>query len=108
MHEIHSDAYLTFLVCYVRVPAGFWAKRVDSLIKSKGYSQKNWQKLKFPGADHYENARRKRLDIPIAYLPGKSPARPGESVRSISVFIPAFHFQILGGHFAETVYKGTG
>jgi enterochelin esterase-like enzyme len=43
-------------------------QRVDRLMMSKGYVSTNWQTRKFTGADHSEEAWRKRLHIPITFL----------------------------------------
>lgn len=42
--------------------------QVDSLMKAKGYSAKNWKTLKFEGADHSENSWKERLRIPLQFL----------------------------------------
>ncbi len=44
--------------------------QADEILKSKGYSEKNWMTRKFQGADHSENAWRSRLEIPIMFLLG--------------------------------------
>jgi enterochelin esterase-like enzyme len=44
--------------------------RVDEIMKEKGYPEKNWETLKFPGEEHSEKAWRKRLEIPIKFLLG--------------------------------------
>ena len=43
-------------------------KQVDIIMKSKGYSPKNWITKEFVGEDHSEKAWRKRLYIPITFL----------------------------------------
>jgi len=43
-------------------------KRADEVIKSKGYTTKNWMTKFFPGENHSENAWSKRLDIPLLFL----------------------------------------
>jgi len=49
-----------------------YQKQMDEVMKSKGYIQgKNWETLKFEGAEHSEISWRKRLDIPILFLLGK-------------------------------------
>ena len=44
--------------------------RVNDLMKEKGYSESNWQTLKFEGADHSENAWKERLHLPLQFLLG--------------------------------------
>lgn len=41
---------------------------VDSVMKLRGYTEKNWVTRFFPGENHSENAWRKRLDIPLLFL----------------------------------------
>lgn len=41
---------------------------VDSILKKRGYTNKNWQTIKFEGADHSENAWARRLEIPLRFL----------------------------------------
>jgi predicted alpha/beta superfamily hydrolase len=43
-------------------------KRVDLVMKSKGFTQKNWLTKYFPGENHSEKAWNKRLDIPLTFL----------------------------------------
>ncbi|MBI3220598.1 MAG: alpha/beta hydrolase [Bacteroidetes bacterium] len=43
-------------------------KRADEVIKSKGYTTKNWMTRFFPGENHSEKAWSKRLDIPFLFL----------------------------------------
>lgn len=43
-------------------------KRVDEIMKEKGYSQKNWITKYFPGENHSEAAWSKRVDIPLLFL----------------------------------------
>jgi len=45
--------------------------KVDALMKSKGYSDRNWLTRYFPGEDHSERAWKKRLHIPLEFLLGK-------------------------------------
>jgi len=45
--------------------------KVDALMKSKGYSDRNWLTRYFPGEDHSEKAWKKRLHIPLEFLLGK-------------------------------------
>lgn len=46
-------------------------KKVDEVMKSKGYSGKNWITEYFPGKDHSEKSWSDRLHIPIIFLLGK-------------------------------------
>ena len=43
-------------------------KRVDELMRSKGYTETNWQTLRFEGDDHSERSWRKRLHYPLTFL----------------------------------------
>jgi len=43
-------------------------KRVDEVIKSRGYTGKNWETLYFPGKDHTEKSWHERLEIPMLFL----------------------------------------
>ena len=45
-------------------------KKVDKIMKSKGYTSKNWQTKEFIGADHTEKSWGKRLYIPFTFLSG--------------------------------------
>lgn len=45
--------------------------QVDTIMQQKGYTTENWLTKEFVGADHTENAWRKRLDIPLLFLLGK-------------------------------------
>lgn len=47
-------------------------KQVDAVMKAKGFTAKNWMTKYFPGEDHSEKAWRKRLDIPLIFLLGKT------------------------------------
>ena len=42
--------------------------KVDEIMKSKGFTSKNWMTQKFEGADHSEKSWNKRLNIPIEFL----------------------------------------
>jgi enterochelin esterase-like enzyme len=46
-------------------------KRVDEVMKSKGFTGQNWKTLSFPGEDHSEKAWNKRFDIPLIFLLGR-------------------------------------
>jgi enterochelin esterase-like enzyme len=45
--------------------------KVDAVMKSKGFTEKNWITKYFPGENHSEAAWRKRLDVPVRFLLGK-------------------------------------
>jgi enterochelin esterase-like enzyme len=45
-------------------------EQADAIIKSRGYTSKNWMTKEFPGADHSERSWNKRLDIPLIFLLG--------------------------------------
>lgn len=42
--------------------------KVDEIMKTKGFTYKNWITQKFEGADHSEKSWNKRLDIPLLFL----------------------------------------
>jgi enterochelin esterase-like enzyme len=42
--------------------------RVDSVFRSKGFSEVNFQSFTFPGEPHTETAWKKRLEIPVLFL----------------------------------------
>ncbi|MBK8721014.1 MAG: alpha/beta hydrolase [Saprospiraceae bacterium] len=46
-------------------------KKVDGIMKKKGYSEKNWMTKFFPGDNHSENAWKNRLNFPLLFLFGK-------------------------------------
>lgn len=43
-------------------------KMVDEVMRSKGFSEKNWITRFFPGDDHSEKSWNRRLDIPLEFL----------------------------------------
>jgi len=43
-------------------------KKVDEVMKLKGFSDKNWITKFFPGDDHSEKSWNKRLEIPLLFL----------------------------------------
>ena len=43
-------------------------QQVDEVMKSKGWTSKNWMTREFKGEDHSERAWRRRLDIPLVFL----------------------------------------
>lgn len=82
------DAFVTYLKTHLPRPAGNKIyfdcgdqtldalypgiqKRVDAVMKAKGFTAKNWMTKYFPGEDHSEKAWRKRVDIPLIFLLGK-------------------------------------
>jgi enterochelin esterase-like enzyme len=46
-------------------------QKVDAVMKSKGWTSKNWMTREFKGEDHSERAWRKRLEIPLIFLLSK-------------------------------------
>jgi enterochelin esterase-like enzyme len=46
-------------------------KKVDELMQTKGFTEKNWLTKFFPGQDHSEDSWRSRLEIPLLFLLGK-------------------------------------
>ncbi len=42
--------------------------QADAIMKSKGYTSKNWMTREFPGANHSEKAWARRLYIPLEFL----------------------------------------
>jgi enterochelin esterase-like enzyme len=46
-------------------------EKVDAVMKSKGWTSKNWMTREFKGDDHSERAWRKRLEIPLTFLLAK-------------------------------------
>ncbi|RTQ53336.1 esterase [Hymenobacter gummosus] len=45
-------------------------RRVDSLLRAKGYTERNWLTRKYEGAAHTEAAWKKRFDVPARFLLG--------------------------------------
>lgn len=43
-------------------------KRVDEMMKLKGFTEKNWITKYFPGEEHNEKAWNKRLELPLIFL----------------------------------------
>lgn len=43
-------------------------KKVDTIMKEKGFTAKNWETKFFPGKNHSESAWRERLFIPLEFL----------------------------------------
>lgn len=43
-------------------------KQADSLLRRRGYTEKNWMTRYFPGEDHSEDAWKRRLHIPLVFL----------------------------------------
>lgn len=48
-----------------------YQKKVDSLLISAGFSEKNWVTRKFENHDHSERSWNSRLDVPLTFLLGK-------------------------------------
>lgn len=46
-------------------------EQIDNVLKTKGYTDKNWKTQYFKGKDHSEKAWNERLDIPLSFLLGK-------------------------------------
>jgi predicted alpha/beta superfamily hydrolase len=46
-------------------------RQVDDLMKTHGYSERNWVTHYFPGEDHSEKSWNKRLHFPLEFLLGK-------------------------------------
>lgn len=46
-------------------------KKVDEVMKKKGYTNSNWSTQYFPGENHSENAWKKRVHIPLKFLLNK-------------------------------------
>ncbi len=46
-------------------------KKVDEVMKEKGYTEKKWLTKYFPGQDHSEGSWRSRFEIPLEFLLGK-------------------------------------
>lgn len=49
--------------------------KVDSVMRARNYTEKNWITKKFEGKDHSENAWSERLDIPLKFLMKKEPQK---------------------------------
>jgi len=47
-----------------------YQKNVDSIMRSRGYNQRNWKTMKFEGHDHSEKSWGNRLHIPLEFLLG--------------------------------------
>jgi hypothetical protein len=43
-------------------------EKADEVMKSKGFTSKNWETKFFPGENHSEEAWAKRLSIPLLFL----------------------------------------
>ena len=43
-------------------------KKVDEVMKARGYNDKSWETLIFPGKDHSEKSWNERLNIPLQFL----------------------------------------
>jgi enterochelin esterase-like enzyme len=47
--------------------------QADDIMKAAGYTEASWITREFPGANHSEKSRRKRLDVPVLFLLKKTP-----------------------------------
>ena len=45
-----------------------YQKKIDAVLRAKGFTAANWRTNYFPGEDHSEKAWSKRLDIPLLFL----------------------------------------
>ncbi len=50
-------------------------KKVDEIMKAKGFTEKAWITRSFPGEDHSEKSWAKRLNIPLEFLLGQNRLR---------------------------------
>ena len=48
-------------------------KKVDEVLKEKGFTDKNWETRYFPGKDHSETSWHERLEIPMLFLLASKP-----------------------------------
>jgi hypothetical protein len=55
-------------------------RRVDSLMRSRGYDETNWMTRYFPGEYHSGKAWNKRLHIPLEFLFAKPRSRAEGSI----------------------------
>jgi len=63
-HKIYFDTgYQTLDAMYPDIQ-----KKVDAMMQEIGFADKDWKSAFFPGADHSENAWKKRLDVPLRFL----------------------------------------
>lgn len=63
-HRLYFDYGTVTIDAYY----GQYTPRIDSIFKSKGYTDSNYKNMEFKGEDHSENAWNKRLDIPLTFL----------------------------------------
>lgn len=63
-HKFYFDFGTETLDAYY----GIYETKVNTIFKEKGYTEQNFQNLKFEGADHSENSWNKRLDKPLVFL----------------------------------------
>jgi len=47
-------------------------KKVDEVMKARGFTEKNWITKFYPGDDHSEKSWNSRLNIPLEFLLGKT------------------------------------
>jgi hypothetical protein len=43
-------------------------KKVDEVMKAKGFTERNWMTKFYPGDDHSEKSWSRRLDAPMLFL----------------------------------------
>jgi hypothetical protein len=43
-------------------------KKVDEVMKARGFASMNWMTQFYPGKDHSEKSWRQRLNIPLEFL----------------------------------------
>lgn len=48
-----------------------YQSKIDTIMKTKGYDEKNWITGEFVGENHSEEAWKKRLDLPLRFLVGQ-------------------------------------
>jgi hypothetical protein len=66
-HKIYFDHGTATLDAFYKP----FQQQVDVMMKTKGFSNKNWLTKEFIGDDHSEKSWKKRLNIPLAFLLGK-------------------------------------
>ena len=66
-HKIYFDYGSLTLDAYYKP----YQTQVDLIMKSKGFSNKNWLTKEFVGDDHTEKSWRNRLSIPFVFILGK-------------------------------------
>jgi enterochelin esterase-like enzyme len=66
-HKIYFDHGTATLDAFYKP----FQQQVDVMMKTKGFSNKNWLTKEFIGDDHSEKSWKKRLNIPLAFLLGE-------------------------------------